>query len=570
MNILQHLEEKATKTICSTLGVEDAYGDVRAASDEKFGDYQINGVLPLAKQLRQNPRKMAERVAEKLELGDMCELPEVAGPGFINLRLRKDWLETHLGRVATDPRAGIMPAQVAERIVVDYSSPNVAKAMHVGHLRSTILGNALCRILRFLGHHVIGDNHLGDWGTQFGLLILGFRRFADQSALLRRPMEELERIYQKAVALADKDESAAEEARQELFKLQSGDEENRALWEKFVRISLEENEKIYQRLGVCFDKILGESSYNDLLPGVIENLLKSGIARESEGAICVFFEADPELADHPFIVQKSDGAFLYSTTDIATIQYRNEQFRPDRILYVVDLRQSLHFRQLFSLARRMGYRIRMEHIGFGTILGPDGRPIRTREGKAVYLEDLLDEAERRAAWIIRDREDELGGETQRVAKAVGIGALIYADLSQNRLSDYSFDWEKMLSFDGNTGPYLQYALVRTRSLFRKLGDESWQPAGSPLRLEHESESALALELARFPEAFHRAGQTYFPHLICDTLYRIARRFSQFWHDCPVLNAAGPMRESRLSLCRLTGHVLRLGLQSLGIDTLERM
>ncbi|MBW2149600.1 MAG: arginine--tRNA ligase [Deltaproteobacteria bacterium] len=570
MNILQHLEERATKTICTALGVEEAYGDVRPATDERFGDYQINGILSLAKQLRQNPRDMAQQVAKALELGDMCEPPEVAGPGFINLRLRTEWLEQYLGQVAADTRAGIDPPEAVERIVVDYSSPNVAKTMHVGHLRSTIIGNALCRILRFLGHHVIGDNHLGDWGTQFGLLILGFRRFADPSALAQRPMEELERIYQQAVTLADKDEAVAEEARGELFKLQSGDGENRALWERFVRITLEENDKIYQRLGVHFDAVLGESSYNDLLPGVVDRLLKSGIARESQGAICVFFEDDPELADNPYIVQKSDGAFMYSTTDIATIQYRHEHFRPHRILYVVDSRQALHFRQLFSVARKMGYCMRLEHIGFGTILGPDGRPIRTREGKAVYLENLLDEADRRAAEIIRNREDKLGGETQRVARAVGIGAVIYADLSQNRLSDYRFDWDKMLSFDGNTGPYLQYALVRTRSLFRKLGDESWQPTGNPLRLEHASENTLARELARFPEAFHRAAQTSFPHLICDSLYRVARRFSLFWRDCPVLTAEGPLRESRLSLCRLTGNILQTGLQSLGIDTLERM
>jgi arginyl-tRNA synthetase len=569
MNILQYLEEQAALAINRALRV-DAPGDVRPTSEEQFGDYQINGILPLARQLRGNPRSMAEKVVKFLDLGGVCEPPQVAGPGFINLRLSTKWLEKHLGQLAPDPRAGVEPEKTAERIVVDYSSPNVAKAMHVGHLRSTIIGNALCRILRFLGHHVIGDNHLGDWGTQFGLLIVGYRRFADHDKLSRRPMEELERIYQEAVALADKDAAVAEEARQELVKLQSGDRENKALWEKFVRITLEENEKIYQRLGVHFDAILGESAYNDDLPGVVEKLLQLGIARESQGAICVFFEDNPELAAYPFIIRKSDGAFLYSTTDIATIDYRDGQFRPHRILYVVDSRQSLHFRQLFSVARMMGYDMHLEHIGFGTILGPDGRPIRTREGKAVYLEDLLDEAERRAAEIIRDRQDELGGQTQQIARAVGIGAVIYADLSQNRLSDYRFEWDKMLSFDGNTGPYLQYALVRTRSLFRKLGDESWQPPGTPLRLEHASEIALARELARFPEAFYRAGQTSFPHLICDALYRIARRFSQFWHDCPVLSTEGPLRESRLALVRLTGNVLQVGLQSLGIDTLERM
>ena len=562
---------------------------VRPAQDPRLGDYQANCAMSLAKLLGRKARDIAQDLVRRLDRGDMLECPQVAGPGFINLRFRSEWLAAGVQKMARDERLGVEPARPRRTLVIDFSSPNVAKPMHVGHLRSTILGDALARLFRFLGHTVVTDNHLGDWGTQFGILLYGYKHYRDENALRTDPVREMARLYVlvRGLMKAGDDEEAedlanpvAEAARQETARLHAGDPENMRLWQMMMPWGLEEIDRIYRRLDVHFDETLGESFYNPRLPEVVRNLQEKGIARVGyEGALVIGDDEPPAL------VRKKDGAFTYTTTDLATIQYRAETWKPDAILYVVDSRQALHFKNLFEAARRWGYdRVELEHIAFGSVLGADRRPFKTREGGAVELSELLDEAvERGAQTYERSRADRLGRgeqvpertteERRAIAEAVGLGAVKYADLSQNRLSDYVFSWEKMLATDGNTATYMQYAYARNRSIFRKGDeDEGRFRTDPPLpTLDHPQERALAMALLRFEEALTAAAADYQPHLITGFLWDLAKSYSGFFQNCPVLKAETPaLRESRLLLCDLTARVIQRGLDLLGIRTVERM
>ncbi len=585
MRIERFLDGLGRAAIQRALGIE-ADAALRPTSDSKHGDYQINGVLPLSKQLKQNPRALAEKVAAELtgELtGGVVAKAEVAGPGFINLQLSDAWLARQLDEQVRDDRDGVPRSEQTDKVVVDFSGPNIAKQMHVGHLRSTIIGDAVIKLLRFIGHEVIGDNHLGDWGTQFGLLIVGMREFGDQQALQDDPIVELERIYKQSSERAKTDPTFAAGARAELAKLQNGDPENTALWQRFVDITKRELDKVYDRLEVKFDTWYGESFYNPLLASTVTLLEAKGLITVDQGAKCIFFNTLEGVPDElkkqkePMIVQKQDGAFLYSTTDIATVRYRVEEQRATRAIYVTDARQQLHFKQVFAVGKLLGFgSLRCEHLGFGSVLGKDGKPLKTRDatGKAITLASLLDEAEQRAMQRLQeakaegklDIDDEAMG---ALSRAVGIGAVKYADLHQNRTSDYQFDFDKMITFQGNAGPYLQYAYARVRSIFRKGGIELSDVAG-PISLEAREEQALARTLLRFGEVVHQAAESGLPHLVTDHLYALAKAYSAFFEACPVLKAEGGERASRLALCALTARQLQRGLGLLGIQTVERM
>jgi arginyl-tRNA synthetase len=603
MNLLQQVQQPFRAALSQFVDDPEPYvAMVRAAQDPRFGDYQANGAMPLAKVLSKQPRAVAQEIVDRLPLGDLLEKPEIAGPGFINVRLRADWIATQIQRMAGDERLGVEPANPPRTYVVDYSSANVAKPMHVGHLRSTIIGDALARLLRFLGHHVITDNHLGDWGTQFGMLLYGYKHFRNDEALRAEPVQEMVRLYKEVRRLidpAEKEEDdkpvacAAEElarsrealraVREETAKLQAGDPTNLELWREFKALSLKEFDRIYRRLDVQFDYTLGESDYNPMLPAVVQGLEELGIAQPSAGAVVVFIGEgeSPQVA----IVRKRDGAFTYTTTDLATIRYRVENWHPDAILYVVGTPQALHFRNLFDIARRWGYdRVALEHIAFGSVLGPDKKMLRTRTGENVPLESLLDEAlteggrryfstrdERQARGEdVPDLSDE---ERRQIAEVVGLGAVKYADLSQNRTSDYVFSWDKMLSTEGNTATYMQYAYVRCQGIFRKENiDVRPLRAALPLPVwEKPEERALAVQLLRFGDALDMAAADYKPNAITSYLWDLAKAYSGFFTNCPVLKAPTPeLRQSRLLLCDLTARVIQKGLELLGIRTVERM
>jgi arginyl-tRNA synthetase len=558
---------------------------VRPTQDPKFGDFQINGAMPLGKELKKSPRELAQPIAEALAGVDAIEKAEVAGPGFVNIHLALPWIASKLTEALRDAaRDGVPRVEEVSKVIVDFSSPNIAKQMHVGHLRSTIIGDAIARILSFMGHDVVRDNHLGDWGTQFGLLIVGMREWGDENALQATPIPELERVYKLASERAGSDEAFAERARAELAKLQSGDDQNRALWEHFVEVSRGTLEAVYAELDVSFDVWLGESAYHDALPGVVDDLLERGIAREDEGAVCIFWDeidgAPKALRKQktPFIVRKKDGAFLYSTTDIATVQHRKDHFHADRALYVVDNRQGLHFQQLFAVMKLLGTDMELEHVGFGTVLGNDGKPLRTRDasGHVITLASLLEESKQRARQRIdegvaegrlRVRPEEM----DEVSRVVGIGAVKYADLRQNRLSDYQFDWDKMISFQGNAGPYLQYAYARCASIFAKGGvDMDAIVASATITLDAPAEQTLGKHLLRFTDVVYQAGATSQPHLVCEHIYELARAFNGFYAECPVLDAQGATRESRLGLTALTARQIRRGLGLVGIGVVDRM
>lgn len=578
MRIEPFLDELGRKAIHDALEVE-APAILRPTQHAQHGDYQLNGVLGLAKKLKANPRELATKVAEQLAAHDAIASAEVAGPGFINLRLSEEWIGARLTDALGDrERDGVPAVAEPKTIIVDYSSPNIAKQMHVGHLRSTIIGDALKRIHRFAGQSVIGDNHLGDWGTQFGLLIVGMREWGDEAALEQRPIVELERVYKLASAKAEDDEAFAESARAELAKLQAGDADNYALWERFVEVSKNALNEVYGRLNVEFDEWLGESAYHDRLPGVVQTLREKNIAREDQGAICVFFneldgvEGKLKKQEVPFIVQKGDGAFLYSTSDIATIEYRRERWTADAALYVVDKRQSGHFKQLFEVARLLGESMRLEHIGFGMVLGAEGKPIRTRDatGATLTLASLLDEAEERAE---RKMVEELGLDPEmarELRRPIGIGAVKYADLMQNRTSDYKFDWDKLIAFSGNAGPYLQNAHARCCSIFAKGEVTPESLDGVALVLEHDMEKTLARRLIKLPDVVHSAAESNNPHYIAEHIYALADEFSSFYEHCPVLKSDEPLRSSRLALTDLTRRQIARGLGLLGIDAPERI
>ncbi|MCS6857851.1 MAG: arginine--tRNA ligase [Sandaracinaceae bacterium] len=581
MRVEQHLEARVRQTIQEALGV-DADPLLRPTKDPALGDYQLNAAFALAKSQKSSPRQIAERIAQALQGAPEFASVEVAGGGFINLRLSEEWMGEVLAQMLGDQRLGVPLVSRPERIVVDYSGPNIAKQMHVGHLRSTILGHAIISLLRFIGHEVIGDNHLGDWGTQFGILIAALREFrgGDSSGL---DISGLEALYRDGTRKASEDPAFAERARLELARLQQGDAENRALWERFVALTRAEIEPIYERLGVRFDLWLGESFYQPMLGPTVQMLLERGIAREDEGAVCVFFnewkerlgEAAPgRLANHkePLIVKKRDGAYLYSTTDIATVIYRSEELRANRALYVVDMRQSLHFEQVFAIAKRLGYPIELEHVGFGAVLDAEGKPLKTREGKAITLAALLDEAEKRAFEVMKSENifEISVDEMALIARAVGIGAVKYADLKQNRLSDYVFDFDKLIDLKGNSGPYMQYAGARVRSIFRKGGIDPLGLRVKRVLLQSPEERSLGRVLLRFPEIIHRAAQAREPHQLTDHLYALSREFSLFFERCPVLRSEGATRDSRLALTALVGAQIQKGLELLGIEAVERM
>ena len=574
---------------------------VREAADPKFGDYSGTMAMALAKRVGKKPRDVAVEIINRLDVGDLFEKPtEPVGPGFINLRVRDDALARAVVAAVQDPRLGVAPVEEPETIVIDYGGPNVAKPMHVGHIRSTVIGDALSRILRFRGHNTITDDHLGDWGTQFGMILWGWKHCRDEARFAADPTAELGRLYRlvrtvadakpeelarnpEAAALAAGYPEAGREVLAETAKLHEGDPENRSLWERFMPSCRAEIDRIFARLHVSFDHALGESFYQPMLAGVVAQLMADPAvrARESRGAIGVFLHGEEAP---PFLIRKADGAFLYATTDLATLTWRMEHWKPDRILYVVDSRQSPHFEQLFATARLWGCgdRQRMEsmelvHVAFGTVLGEDGKPFKTRAGDTVGLESLLDEGVERAFKVVSAADVERGGgmpaeERQQIAETVGMGAIKYADLSQNRTTDYVFSFDKMLQLTGNTAAYMQYAVARVEGIFSKGGvdRELLRQSVQGVLLSSPQERALALELLRFGEALEDAEADYRPNVLTAWLYNLAGCYSTFYDALPVLKSEGEERSSRLAMCDLTGRILRQGLKLLGIGTVEKM
>ncbi len=600
-SVVELLEERIAGAIRAVTGRKGCPAIVRPASDARFGDYQANGIMPLAKELKSNPRKLAEQVCAKLDVSDMCVEPEVAGAGFINLRLKGEFVA---GRLEAMHRYlgegfGIDKAGSPETVVVDFSGPNIAKQMHVGHLRSTIIGDCICRLLEFLGHNVIRQNHIGDWGTHFGMLCALFRdkttakgteefeRIGSKWPSDAEILEDMEAFYREAAARYDCDAEFAKDARDAIAGLHRGEKYWKRYWEAIVGCSRAHCAEIYRILGVTLgDKdVRGESAYSDELPKVVEELKQKGLAVESDGAVCVFPEgfANKEGKPLPFIIQKSDGAYLYATTDLAALRYRVRQLAADRIIYVTDARQSLHFRMLFAVAdaagwtRKNGRKVVLEHVTFGSVLGEDGRPLKTRSGENVKLKDLLDEAIERARGVVEQKNPELGRvQKERIAKAVGIGAVKYADFSNNRTSDYIFSFDRMLAMEGNTAPYMQYAYARIRSIERKATSRGIDADAEieglrQLRLVEPAELELAKHLIRYCEAVRAAAEDYRPNYLTAYLYELSQKFSIFYTQCPVLAAAPETRPSRLLLCRLTAEVIKHGLSDLlGIEVVEQM
>ena len=657
MNVLWELRRRFTRSLEPLTSDPSALaGLVKPTQDARFGDFQANCAMPLAKQIGAPPREVAERILGGLDVSDLCLPPEIARPGFINLTLRGEWIEAAVNRLIHDDRFGVDVTRDPQVVVIDYSSPNVAKPMHVGHIRSTLIGAALYRLFQFVGHQIQSDNHIGDWGTQFGMIIYGYKHFLDPVAYANDPVSELGRLYRLVNQLADywdavealpglkeqahrlqkeieagevrlkaaSDKTAkadaertlkklrvdyeairqelgqqtskretvehdavlhklatdhadvAVESRRETARLHAGDPENLKLWNEFLPNCLQALEAVYRRLEIQFDMALGESYYQPMLGDVVKSLTGSGLARESDGAMCVFMEANAA----PFIVQKTDGAFTYATTDLATIRYRAETLKADVILYVVDARQSEHFRLLFATARRWGYdRIDYRHVSFGTILGEDKRPFKTRSGDTVGLESLLDEALVRARRIVDENDDgkttpELDDQARAaVAEAVGIGGIKYADLRHNRDSDYVFQWEKMLATTGDTATYIQYSYARICGIFRKGGidREALRSSGSTIRLTLPTERRLALQLLRFSESIDQAIEDCRPNYVTQFLFATADGFTKFYEECPVLKEPdAALRDSRLLLCDLTARVLQKGLWLLGIRASEQM
>ena len=572
---------------------------VRETADAKFGDYSGTMAMALAKRAGKKPRDVALEIIKRLitapGYADLFEPPgDPVGPGFINVRVKDDALAAAVARAVADDRLGVAAVEHPQTVVVDFSSPNVAKPMHVGHIRSTVIGDALARILRYRGHHVITDNHLGDWGTQFGMILWGWKHCRDDAAFGADPTAELGRLYRlvrkvadakpeelaadpTAATLAAEHPDAAREVLAETAKLHEGDAENRALWERFMPVCRGEIDRIYARLQVTFDHTLGESFFQPMLAATVDDLVAEGLARESRGAIGVFLGGED---DPPLLIRKADGAFLYATTDLATIQWRLENWEPDRILYVVDHRQSQHFEQVFEAARRWGItgidRVDLVHVGFGTVLGEDGKPFKTRAGDTVGLEALLDEGVERAAAVVGSGEEGRAGmsaeDRRHVAETVGIGAIKYADLSQNRTTDYVFSFDKMLQLTGNTAAYMQYAVARVEGIFSRGGvdREEVRRRCDGVLLSDPKERALALELLRFGEALEDVEADSRPNVLTAWLYDLAGCYSTFYDSLSVLKAEGAERDSRLALCDLTGRVLRCGLDLLGIGTVEKM
>ena len=608
MNLLTILRQQF-EPILSSIAPEpdklsDFLGMIKPAQNPDHGDYQANFAMPLARLLKKKPPEIANEIVASMHLGEMLESPQVAGPGFINLRFKNEWLARKVQGIAASDRLGIENAPKPKTFVIDYSGPNVAKPLHVGHLRSTIIGEALCRILRFLGHKVIGDNHLGDWGMQFGILLYGYKNHLDKTAFEEDPLRELARLYllvrSQFAKKSEEDEEGepahdpvADACRQETAKLHAGDPENRRLWELFMPHCLAEIQSVYRRLDIHFDTQLGESFFQPMLSAVVADMLQKQIAFESAGAIIIPNPKGniPQTAeemkkeDPPALIRKKDGAFTYTTTDMATIRYRMEKYQPTELLYVVDFRQELHFKTLFAQAKRWGYdSVSLHHLKFGSVLGADGKPLSTRKGGGVELNELLDEAVReggRRYDQTRTERTEQGlevpdlsvEERQVIVETVGLGAVKYADLSQNRTSDYRFDYDKMLATEGNTATYMQYAYARCRGIFRKgeIDEDRFRTSPPQVFLDSPYERVLALQLLRFSEALDTASTEYMPHHLTGYLWDLAKAFSGFFVNCHVLNAeTEELKLSRLLMCDLTARIIQKTLDLLGIKTVERM
>ena len=575
MNIQQILSDKIKQAMVLAGAEENVEPLVRQSSKPEFGDYQANGAMGAAKKLGMNPRDFAQKILANVNLDGVAEKLEIAGPGFINIFLNKDWLANNANSALQAVNFGIQTAN-PQTIVIDYSSPNVAKEMHVGHLRSTIIGDAVVRTLEFLGNKVIRANHVGDWGTQFGMLIAYLEKMENENATAME-LSDLEAFYRAAKEHYDSDEDFAEKARNYVVKLQSGDEYCRTMWKKLVDITMHHNQENYDRLNVTLTEkdVMGESLYNPMLPEIVADLKEKGLAVEDDGALVVFLEEFKNKDGDPMgvIVQKKDGGFLYTTTDVAAAKYRYETLKADRALVFSDSRQAQHMQQAWLITRKAGYvpdSFSLEHPFFGMMLGKDGKPFKTRSGDTVKLKDLLDEAIERADALISQRSTNLTAEEKAaVVEAVAIGSVKYADLSKNRTTDYVFDWDNMLSFEGNTAPYMQYAYTRIRSVFAKAGIDPSTLSGEIILTEGK-ERALAIKLLQFEEALNSVAKEGMPHILCQYLYELAGAFSSFYEACPMLNAEEKVKNSRLRLSDLTARTLKQGLDLLGIKTVEKM
>ena len=584
--ITQQLTErlgKAIQKIQNSNIPEDYSATVTAAADTRFGDYQTNAAMALAKNLSMPPRELAAEIIKLLEVEDLCETPEIAGPGFINFRVKENTLVSRINEIRKCSRLGVENTHSPKKILIDFSSPNIAKPMHIGHIRSTIIGDCLARVCRFLGHEVIADNHIGDWGTPIGQVIYGWKNHLDQEAFNEDPIKELLRLYQMIKEKFESDQGVNKACLEETVRLQSGDKESLELWNQFKDITMLGSQKIYDRLGIMFDTSLGESFYDSRLGPLVEDLLCNKIAKESDGAVCVFSnnelepKNDPLLVKRdgnwipvPCIVRKKDGGFNYATTDIATIDYRVNEIEAQKILYVVDDRQSLHFRQLFEVARQRKINADLKHVSFGKILGDDRKPFKTREGSVPDLSTVLQEAVDRARKVVEEKSNNLSEEEkENVAEKIGIGAIKYAELSQARVSDYVFSWDKMLSLQGNTAPYMINAFVRTRSIFRKLGD-NLPEISEELSISADAERAIAIKLCQYGEIVPEILTDHRPNILATYLYELAQTFHSFYEQCPVLSTEGITKNTRLALCQTTSAVLQHGLGLLGIFPPEKM
>ncbi|WP_038904478.1 arginine--tRNA ligase [Dickeya zeae] len=576
MNIQALLSEKVHQAMIAAGAPADSEAMVRQSAKAQFGDYQANGIMAAAKKLGMPPRQLAEKVVNTLQLDGIAAKTEIAGPGFINIFLDPQWLSAQLEHALTAPKLGVSPVE-PQTIVVDYSAPNVAKEMHVGNLRSTIIGDAAVRTLEFLGHHVIRANHVGDWGTQFGMLIAHLEDVQNDSTQ-NLELADLEAFYREAKKQYDDDEAFAQRARGYVVKLQSGDEYCRSMWRKLVDITMVQNQRSYDRLNVSLtpENVMGESLYNAMLPDIVADLKAKGLAEESEGAIVVYLDEYKNKEGEPMgvIIQKKDGGYLYTTTDIACAKYRYEKLGANRVLYYIDSRQHQHLMQAWSIVRKAGYvpeSVSLEHHMFGMMLGKDGKPFKTRAGGTIKLSELLDEAYERALTLIAGKNPEMERtELEQLAQVVSIGAVKYADLSKNRTTDYIFDWDNMLAFEGNTAPYMQYAYTRVSSIFKRAGVEE-SSLTQPIVLTAEHEQALATRLLQFEETVTTVARDGTPHVMCAYLYDLAGLFSGFYENCPILNADNDStRQSRLKLAQLTAKTLKTGLDTLGIQTVEKM
>ncbi|MFZ4833694.1 arginine--tRNA ligase [Rouxiella sp. Mn2063] len=577
MNIQALLSEKVSQALQAAGAPADSEPQVRQSAKAQFGDYQANGIMSAAKKLGMPPRQLAEKVVELLALDGIASKTEIAGPGFINIFLDRQFVTDHADAALKDAKLGLTPVK-PQTIVIDYSAPNVAKAMHVGHIRSTIIGDAAARVNELLGHKVIRANHLGDWGTQFGMLIAYLEKVQNENSE-EMQLSDFEEFYRAAKQHYDEDEEFALRARGYVVKLQSGDEYCLKMWRRLVDVTMTQNQQTYNRLNVTLtqDDVMGESLYNPMLPGIVADLQAKGLAVESEGAIVVYLDEYKNKEGEPMgvIIRKKDGGYLYTTTDIACAKYRYETLKADRVLYYIDSRQHQHLMQAWTIVRKAGYvpeSVPLEHHAFGMMLGKDGRPFKTRAGGTISLSDLLDEAISRSRALIQEKSPHITGEElDALVNAVGIGAVKYADLSKSRTTDYIFDWDNMLAFEGNTAPYMQYAYTRVASIFKRTEVDIDALLAQPLVLADDREIALATRLLQFEEVLTTVSREGTPHLTCAYLFDVAGLFSSFYEHCPILNAEDETtRQSRLKLALLTQRTLKMGLDTLGIETVERM